>query len=279
MIKILVDSASDCRKQYGKYDLFMPISINIDGTEYRDGVDIDANGFYKLLMSCVDFPKTSQPSPQAFLEIFEQIKADGDELIYFALSSKLSGTYQGACIAKDMTDYDGIHIIDTRTATHMIGLLADHAHRLINAGLSAKEIVKQCEKLKSRVKVLAGLDTLEYLYRGGRLSKTSATVGKIADIKPIITVSENGTVEVVGKMLGKARAMNSIVQKLNSIKLDKDFPLYSLYTFGEENCEGLEQKLKDEGYEISRRLQVGSTIGAHIGPGVYAVLFVTEQNS
>lgn len=276
MIKILVDSASDCKKSDGIYDLFLPITVNIDGAEYRDGVDIDADGFYKLLPGCRDFPKTSQPSPQSFVEIFEQIKADRDELIYFALSSQLSGTYQGACLAKEMTDYDGIYIIDTKTATHMMGVLAQYARKLIKQGLAAKEIAENCEKLKGKVKVLAGLDTLEYLYRGGRLSKTSATVGKIADIKPIITVSEKGAVEVVGKMLGKARAMNSIIERLKGYNPDKSFPIYSLYTFGKENCELLEQKLKDEGYETSRRLQVGSTIGAHIGPGVYAVLFVTE---
>lgn len=275
MIKILVDSASDCKLSDGIADLFLPISVNIDGKEYQDGVDLDADAFYKLLLNTKDFPHTSQPAPQAFVEIFEQIKADGDELIYLALSSKLSGTYQGAMIAKDMVEYDGIYIIDSLLASHLIGVLAKYARDLINEGLSASEIAEKCENLKGKIKVLAGLDTLEYLYRGGRLSRASATVGKIADIKPIITVNE-GAVEAMGKALGKGRAIQYIADKLATYDIDKSFPIFSLFTFGEENCELLEAKLTASGYDIADRKQIGSTIGTHVGPGVYAVLFVTK---
>ncbi|MBQ9993306.1 MAG: DegV family EDD domain-containing protein [Clostridia bacterium] len=141
MIKVMVDSASDCRSREGIYDIFVPISVNIDGKEYFDGVDIDNDTFYDLLLGTKAFPSTSQPSPEAFIKHFERIRDDGDELIYFAISSALSGTYQGACIAKDMVGYDGIHIIDTITATHMIGVLAGYAKQLIAQGMSASEIV------------------------------------------------------------------------------------------------------------------------------------------
>lgn len=275
MIKILVDSSSDIKKTDGLYDYFMPISVNIDGKEYLDGVDIDSNTFYNLLTNSKDFPKTSQPSPQAFADIFEKVKESGDELIYFALSSELSGTYQGANIAKNMVDYDGIYIIDTKSVSHLISVLVQYAVSLINDGLDVKQIVEKCEELKGRIKVLAGVDTLEYLYRGGRLSKTSATVGKIADIKPIVTVTD-GKVEQVGKCLGKGRAMQFIIDKLEGFNLDENYPIFSLYTYGEENCEVLENKLADRGYKVEKRLQVGSTIGTHVGPGVYAVLFVVK---
>lgn len=275
MIKILVDSASDCRKEDGIYDLFVPITVNIDGVEYADGIDLDADKFYELQKNAKEFPRTSQPSPQQFVEIFEKIKADGDELIYLCLSSQLSGTYQGALIAKDMVDYDGIYVVDTLGATHLIGILARYARDLINQSVSAEEIAQKCENLKSKIKVFAGVDTLEYLYKGGRLSRASATVGEIAGIKPIITVSE-GKVESIGKCLGKIRAMNYILDKVKSHKINPAFPIYSLYTSGTENCEALESKLRENGYDIADRLQVGFTIGTHVGPGVYAVLFVEE---
>ncbi len=277
MIKILVDSSSDAVKEDGIYDYFMPISVNIDGIEYKDGVDINADKFYPLLMGANEFPKTSQPSPSEFVEIFEKVKKDGDELIYLALSSALSGTYQGACIAKEMVDYDGIYVVDTKTATRMIGVIAKYAKELIGKGFGAREIAARCDEFKSRVKAIAGVDTLEYLYKGGRLSRASATIGRIADIKPIISVSEEGSVEVKGKCIGKGRAIQFIVDKLSGFNIDKNFPIYSLYTFGEENSALLEEKLAEKGYKIEDRLQIGSTIGAHTGPGVYAVMFVCEK--
>lgn len=275
MIKILVDSSADCRLEDGVVDAVIPISVNIDGTEYKSGVNLTSDRFYELLQSSQEFPRTSQPSPQEFIELFEQVKESGDQLIYLCLSSCLSGTYQGALIAKEMVDCDDIYIIDTLGATHIISILAEYARKLINDGFSAGEIVDKCEALKSKIKVYAGVDTLEYLYKGGRLSRTTAAVGGIAGVKPIVTVS-GGRVESIGKCIGKIRAMNFIVDKVKSHKIDKNFPMYSLYTCGTENCETLEEKLAENGYEINGRLQVGATIGAHIGPGVYAVLFVEK---
>lgn len=273
MIKILVDSSADCCVEDGIVDAIIPISVNIDGTEYKSGVDLSSDRFYELLQNAKEFPRTSQPSPQKFIELFEEIKESGDQLIYLCLSSCLSGTYQCALIAKEMVDCDNIYIVDTMGATHIISILAEYARKLINEGFTAGEIVDKCEALKSKIKVYAGVDTLEYLYKGGRLSRATATVGSIAGVKPIVTVSE-GRVESIGKCIGKIRAMNYIIDKIKTHQIDKNFPMYSLYTSGTENCEALEQKLADNGYETAGRLQVGSTIGAHVGPGVYAVVFV-----
>ncbi len=275
MIKILVDSSADCNLQDGIVDLIVPISVNIDGVEYKSGVDLTSDKFYELLETAKEFPRTSQPSPQNFVEIFEKVKEDGDQLIYLCLSSCFSGTYQGALIAKDMVDCDDIYIIDSIGVTHMIMLLANYARKLINEGVSAGEIVDKCEELKGKIKVYAGVDTLEYLYKGGRLSRASAAVGSVAGIKPIVAV-QDGKVEVVAKSIGKIRAMNTLLEKIKSHTIDTDFPIYPMYTSGTENCEALEQKLIDNGYDIAERLQIGSTIGAHVGPGVYAVLFVEK---
>lgn len=274
MIKILVDSASDCKRD--TFDYFAPISVTIDDKDYKDGIELDADTFYGILTSTEDFPHTAQPSLQDFLDAFEDVKAAGDELIYFALSSALSGTYHAACLARDMAEYDKIYIIDTKTATHMIWLLADYASRRIAEGAAAEEIVSECEELKSKIKVLAGLDTLEYLRRGGRLSNASAIIGSLAKIKPIITVSEEGKVEAIGKGLGVGRAMQMIMEKLSDFEIDERFPLYALYTYGTENVEELKSRLAAAGHSVADTLQIGSTIGAHIGPGVYAVMFVAK---
>lgn len=276
MIKIMVDSASDCKKKDGLFDICVPLTVSIGGRDYRAGVDLSADEFYELLTSSKEFPKTSQPSPEAFAEEFEKIKEAGYEVICLTLSSALSGTYQSAMIAKSMVDYDGIYIVDTLGVTHMISLLAKFAKEQIKAGVSANEIVRQCEELKGKIKVFAGVDTLEYLYKGGRLSRASATVGEIAGIKPIITITPEGTITTAGKAIGIPRAVQTILTKLKSYELDDRFPLYTLCTCGTENLEVLEKKLAAAGFESSGRLQVGSTIGAHAGPGVYGVLFVTK---
>lgn len=276
MIKIMVDSSSDCTKEDGIFDICIPMTVSIGGKDYLAGVDLSADEFYGLLTSSKEFPKTSQPSPEAFAEEFERIKADGDEVICLTLSSALSGTYQSAMIAKSMVDYEGIYIVDTLGVTHMISILARFAKEQIEAGVPAAQIAQQCEALKGKVKVLAGLDTLEYLYKGGRLSRASATVGEIAGIKPIITLTPEGTVNAGSKAIGIPRAIQTILTKLKSAELDERFPLYTLCTCGTENLEILEKKLAAAGFESSGRLQVGPTIGAHAGPGVYGVLFVTK---
>lgn len=278
MIRIMVDSASDCRNNE-IYDKFISMSINIDGKEYLDGQTLDNEMFYSLLTESKEFPQTSQPSPGDFAEYFEQVKEAGDELIYFAISSGLSGTFQSANIAKDMVEYDGIYIIDTKTASHMIGLLAKHAKKLVVEGKSATEIVAGCEELKDRIRLYAGLDTLEYLKRGGRIGKASALVGTLANIKPVITVSNEGGVDAVGKALGVPRAIQMMVEKLKADEIDEDFPICSLYTYGQEHVEKLEKKLEGEGYSIFERLQIGSTIGTHVGPGVYGLFYVVKKEN
>ncbi len=278
MIKILVDSSSD----YTMTEIenngfhFVPLNILLGGKHYRDGIELKPDDFYELLISSGDFPKTSQPSPQDFADIFEDAKSKGDEIICILLSSALSGTCQSAHLAKDMVDYEGIYIIDSLAATVMIKFMGDYAAKLITDGFSAKEVVSKVENMRKNIKVVAALDTLEYLCKGGRLSRASATIGELANLKPIITVTDEGKVAVIGKCLGKNKALNFIVKYLEENSRNTEFPLYTLYSYGMENTEKLEERLTKEGFSYDDRVQLGSTIGAHIGPGAFAILYVAK---
>lgn len=279
MIRILVDASSDySRGEAEKNGIeLIPIKITIGETEYIEGVNLERNEFYEILVESGEFPKTSQPSPQEFVEIFEDVKEKGDEMICILLSSALSGTYQSATLAKNMVDYDGIYIIDSLTATFCIKVMADYARKLADEGKTAEEIVKEIESIKSHVRCIATMDTLEYLYKGGRLSKTAATVGEAVNIKPIITLTEEGEVGIVKKCIGKKQAVMQTKKILQEMDVDEDFPMYSIYSYGTENSEKLEEKLKSEGYQWKERLQIGATIGTHIGPEAFGVIFVTKR--
>lgn len=274
MIRLLVDSASDMSKDDGVY--FVPLQVSIDGHDYHDGIDLDRNTFYNLLTTCSEFPKTSQPSPQDFLNIFNEVKFNNDQLICITLSSALSGTYQSAMLAKNIVDYDDIYIVDSLSATYVIKMMVDRASELIDEGKKVKEIVEVLEEMKKKIKLLASVNTLDYLYKGGRLSATSAFIGNIAKLKPIITVNEEGKVEVVGKRIGVAKSIEYIVEYLKTIELDENYPVYLLYTNGTSNVEKLANALSGVGINAKSLLQIGSTIGAHIGPEAFGIIYMVK---
>lgn len=278
MIRILVDSSSDylVEEALNNNIEMIPISITVGECTYIDGQNITRNDFFELLINSREFPKTSQPSPQIFLDIFEDAKQKGDDLIYIALSSGLSGTYQTAMMAKNMVGYENIYIIDSLTATFAIKVMADHARALVGQGVSAPEIVSRIEALKSHVKVLAALDTLEYLAKGGRLNKGVAAIGNLANIKPVIALSGDGGISVLGKALGRNKAGSLVLQHLHQFTIDDSFPIYPIYSYGTVNCERFEEHLKAENFSIEERRQIGPTIGTHIGPEAFGVIFVSK---
>ena len=278
MIRILIDSSADYTAEEAKKHNLELVSINITmgGKNYLDGVELTRDEFYDLLVTSEEFPMTAQPSPQEFLDIFEDAKEKGDQLIYLSLSSGLSGTFQSATLAKSMAEYDEIYLVDTLSATRAIRLMAEYACKLRDEGKDAATIAAALEEFKSRVVIYAAIDTLEYLSKGGRLSKTAAAVGELANLKPIITVTQEGKMAVPAKALGRNKALSTLVKLVTEKEIDTTFPIYSLYAVGEENTEKLEQKLGKEGVRVTKRLQVGSTIGCHIGPGAYGVIFVTK---
>lgn len=278
MIKILVDSSSDLTKEEAeeKGYLFVPIGISLEGKEYEDGVDLTKDEFYDLLVNGETFPKTSQPSPQVFLDLFEQAKKDGDEIVAILLSSALSGTYQSAVLARQMADYEGIHLIDSLTATGVIRVLADYAKGLADQGRSAAEVAALTEVFRSRVHVIAMMDTLEFLQKGGRIGKAAAMLGELARLKPLITLTKEGGVGVIGKTIGKNKAMSAMLKWLDERRLDEEFPRYSVFTSGTENCGQFEEKLAKHGITTVGRLQLGAAIGTHIGPGAFGIVYVEK---
>ena len=279
MVRILADSSSDCmlsELQEKNIDL-IPISVTFQGKEYRDGIDIDKNEFFKNLTESDDFPQTSQPSPQVFLDVFKDVKKNNDEIVCILLSSSLSGTYQSAMLAKTMANYDKIYIVDSLTASYPIKIMLDYACELRGKGFSAKDIASKIENLKSHVKIYAVLDTLKYLQKGGRLSKAAATIGNLANIKPTIAVTEDGNVGVLGKSIGKNKATNTLLEKIGALEIDTNFPIYTIYSYGVENLMKFEKKLEDLNYKITERLQIGTTIGTHIGPEAFGIVFVTKS--
>lgn len=278
MIKILVDSSADYTvEQLKERNMeLVPITVDFNGNSYRDGIDITSDVFYGMLTNSEEFPKTAQPSPQDYLDYFEDAKENGDSVICLCLSSGLSGTYQSATLAKNMTEYDEIYIVDTRTATLAIRLLAETACKLREEGKTAAEIFETLEILKSKTKIVAALDTLEYLQKGGRLSKAAATIGELANLKPLITVTEEGSIAVTAKALGRNKALVTLMKQIKEFEIDTNYPVYSLYTYGEENTEKVEEKAIASGIEISERLQIGATIGAHVGPGAYGLVFIQK---
>ena len=278
MIRIVVDSSADysIEELHSKNIEQISLIVNVNEKSYRGGIDITPDELYEILISGEAFPTTSQPSPQDILDVFEDAEEKGDSVIYITLSSALSGTFQTANMVKNMVSHPEIYIIDSLSATHIIRVLADHACKLRDEGKCAAEIAQAVKELQPRVKVIAGLDTLEYLFKGGRLNKATAVIGELTNLKPIITISEAGTISVIGKCIGRNKALAFITKALSEKTLDPDFPVYSIYAYGTENTEKLEQKLESIGISCQERLQLGSTIGTHIGPGAFAVVFVEK---
>lgn len=278
MIRFLVDSSSDYSPALLKERgiAYVPLSVTVGGSTYRDGIDLTKDDFYRLLQDSEDFPKTALPSPADFLDIFEEVKESGDELICVLLASALSGTWQSAVTAKGMVDCDRIHIIDSCSAAYGVQLLVEEGCRLREAGCSAQHITGVLEELKGRIRIAAVPDTLEYLYRGGRLSRTEAALGSAVSLKPFILVSPEGRVTVHQKCLGHGRALAALAAYLEKNPADTNFPIFPIYTCGHRNADRLTEKLTAQGHTLHSRVQIGCTIGAHVGPEVYGLIYLAK---
>ena len=278
MIRILIDSGSEYlpKEAQAKGIEVLPIVTNVGGNDYRDGFDLGRDEFFELLEETGQFPTTSQITPHVFAAKFKEALDAGDEVIAIILSSALSGTYQNACMAQAMVGNEGVYVIDSLTATYPISILADYAATLRDEGMPAAQIVEAIEELKGTAKVIAMVDTLEYLQRGGRIPKAAAKIGEAAKLKPVISVTEKGDLAMISACLGRKRAFDTIMKQLESIEIDNRFPVYAIYSYGTKNCERLEVRLQEAGISVTERRQIGYVIGSHIGPNACGVVYVEK---
>ena len=279
MIRIMIDSGSEYlpKEAQAKGIEVLPIVTNVGGNDYRDGFDLGRDEFFELLEETGQFPTTSQIIPHVFAAKFKEALDAGDEVIAIILSSALSGTYQNACMAQAMVGNEGIYVIDSLTATYPISIIADYAAKLRDEGMPAAQIVEAIEELKGSAKVIAMVDTLEYLQRGGRIPKAAAKIGEAAKLKPVISVTEKGDLAMISACLGRKRAFDTIMKQLESIEIDDCFPVYAIYSYGTKNCERLEVRLQEAGISVTERRQIGYVIGYHIGPNACGVVYVEKK--
>ncbi|MBR2047451.1 MAG: DegV family protein [Oscillospiraceae bacterium] len=280
MIRIITDSAADFEpEELQRLNVAcIGLQVRFEEKEYTDGQDLSKARFYELLLSSRELPKTSQASPQILLELLRDALNAGDEAIYITISSGISGTYQNACVTAQLTEWDGCHILDSRNATGGQRLLVEYAVRLRDQGCTAREIVEQVSALRDRIVLYACIDTLENLYKGGRISHTVYTLGSMAQIKPIIRVAEDGSITVPAKAMGMRKGMDLLAKRLQLQQPDPEFPLYVMYTNNRSVAETLAQKLRQQGHIIpdDRIIGVGAAIGAHIGPDACGIVYVEK---
>ena len=280
MVRIITDSAADfepCELEQ-KNIACIPITVILGEQEYQENVNLTKDQFYALLESTGASPKTAQPSPQILQGLFEDAKQAGDEAVYITLASALSGTYQSAVMTKEDMECDGFFVVDSKNATGGQRLLVEHAVKLRDEGKSASEIAAAVEKLRDEIALYACIDTLEYLYRGGRISHTVYKLGTMAQVKPIIRVSEEGTIEVPAKAIGMRKGMDFLCKRLEQQKPSGEYDLYVMYTADRSIGQTLAKKLGEMGYEVpeARIIQVGAGIGSHIGPNACGVVYVAK---
>lgn len=273
--RIIVDSTADLLPEYKARVHTVPLTVRFGEEEYIDGVTIDHKTFYERLVESDTLPTTSQGTPDAFIKEFEKAKDVDEAAVVITLASKFSGTYQSAMIAA--ADYDNIYVVDSGSAAMGSGILVELALRLLDEGKDAKEIAAILEEEKKKVIIVALVDTLEYLKKGGRISKTVAFAGGVLNIKPVISVID-GEINMLGKARGSKMGNNLLVQEIDKAGgIDFDKPVLLGYS-------GISDALLLKYIEDSRHIwegnldeirytTVGSVIGTHAGPGAVVVAF------
>ena len=275
MVRIITDSAAD----FEPHELeqlniaCIPLKVMFGNNEYEENLTLSKDKFYELLLSGSDLPKTSQASPQILLDLFEEAREQGEEAIYICLSSALSGTYQTAMMSRNMVDPESCHVFDSCNATGGQRMLVQYAAKLRDEGKSAAEILAALEDVRERIVLFACIDTLEYLYKGGRISHTVYKLGTLANIKPIITVEPTGSIGIPAKAMGMRKGMDILCKHLQNP--DPDFPVYAMFTNNRSVAETLAQKMGC--VTDDRIIQVGAAIGSHIGPDACGLVYVKAK--
>lgn len=274
-VKFIIDAGCDLNMQQADAMgvMLIPMTIRFGTEEYRSGVDISNEEFYQKLTACKENPTTSQPTPYEFEQAYEKVAKNGDEAVVLCVSSALSGTYQSATIAADGYE-DRIYVIDTRAVSMGQKILLDYAIILRDRGMSAKEISAELEQKKQDVRVYGAVDTLEYLIRGGRLSKAAGAVGSVLGIRPVLYLTD-GALGVAGKARGPKAAITMTHKLIAEVGVDVTLPYAVGYTGIDSTVVEPFLNAPDSvwnGKEVPI-FNVGSTVGTHAGPGLFLAAF------
>lgn len=281
-VRIITDSASDMVSAEHPLLEVLPLTVTFGETVYHDGVDLDHSRFYDMLIESDELPKTGQANPYAFSQVYAKVREAGEDAVVITLSSKLSGTYQSALTALAETPGSDIYVVDSLNVCVGQRILVEAALQMAEKGMPAREIAHDLEQLKKRVQVIALLDTLEYLRKGGRISAAAGTVGEMLSVKPVVCC-DNGEVGMLGKARGSKNGRNLLNKKVEEAGgIDFDMPLALGYT-------GLTDALLQKYIRDSRSLwedypgdtlpqyTIGATIGTHVGPGAIALGFFAKE--
>ena len=275
MLRIVTDNASDITlTQAQELDIdLVPLDIRFEDGACPQLEDADFQKFYDRLEKCEKLPRTSRPSPQAYLDIYLDAKGKGEEVLVLTLSSGLSGTFESACEAKRLSGYDKIHIVDTHQAIMAQRLLVEMAVRMRGEEYAADEIARKLEQMRDQVVVCGVVDTLKYLRKGGRIPAGLAALGTALRIKPVIVLEET-KLKTIGKARGTVQGVKMLYERMSNDHFSKAYPVYFGYTTNLAHAEAFMQKTKEKfGLSRTRLFPVGGVIGTHCGTNCVAVAY------
>lgn len=281
MIRILTDSACDLSPaEAALLDItVVPLSISFeDGSVCRDAVDITPDEYYARLAACEKLPATSQPSPEQFAAEFAAAKAAGDETVVITISSQLSGTGQAARVAAGLEDYHDVYFVDSETVCLAEALLVKRAVQLRSEGKSAAQIAGALEQAKAHLHLVAVIDDLKYLRKGGRLPAAAAVAGGMLGIKPLITL-KNGKVAIAGKARGLPGAYVALFKKIDEMGgVDFGSGVVAGYSLHPRELEPIRRYFTQNlGLPAPETSRIGCVIGTHAGPGAFGIAFFDPQ--
>lgn len=276
-IVIVTDSAADLPEDLlVKYGIsVVPLNIYFGEEAYLDGVNLSPQQFYDKLRSYPKLPKTSQPAPGVFMEVYRELLQQDKQIISIHLSSTLSGTVQSARMAKEiLSDSADIGVIDSFSASMGTGLMVLEAARLVQLGKTKEEIITEVEKLKGSMRLIGVIDTLEYLHKGGRIGKAQALLGFLLNVKPLL-VFRDGELDSLGKARGRGKAWQMLIEYMKEeIKSQDTICLSIMHAQALEEAKRVEGMMRDN-FSCQEILLtcMGSTIGTHLGPGIVALAY------
>lgn len=276
-IKILVDSTSDIPLEVAEKNgiTVLPIKFTINGKTYNDKFDMSEKDFYKVIRETGDIPVTSQITPLDFENAFRELSKEYDEILVFTISSVASGTFQNANLAKNIVEDETnvkIHLFDGKAFSMAYGHFALKAAKMIEENKSVEEIFEKLTLIRDSQQVYFGVETLDYLKKGGRIKTATAVIGGMLDIRPMLELKD-GLVVATDKVKGEKKFILKIID--NAVNAYNEIENPEVYLFESDNPEIsaiLTSKLEEKGVKVNHKVAVGSVIGAHAGPGVYGIM-------